>query len=126
MARTPKPRLIVITLLDPHSWPAAEPADQHGANAQQQHQHFGSLPRSWAELPQAARTLAHHQLAHQVGRAARMKGGHMSTAAVPEVREGYFPHWRLKTTGGAPAVEPDDRFGSAARGRDGRPDLGRE
>jgi len=23
----------------------------------------------------------------------------MSTATLPEAREGYFPHWKLKTTG---------------------------
>jgi xanthine/uracil permease len=31
----------------------------------------------------------------------------MSTAAVPEVREGYFPHWRLKTTG---VIVPEERL----------------
>jgi xanthine/uracil permease len=31
----------------------------------------------------------------------------MSTAALPEVREGYFPHWRLKTTG---LIMPDERL----------------
>jgi putative pyrimidine permease RutG len=31
----------------------------------------------------------------------------MSTATVPEVQQGYFPHWRLKTTG---AIMPEERL----------------
>ena len=31
----------------------------------------------------------------------------MSTATRPEVREGYFPHWELKTTG---VIMPDERL----------------
>jgi hypothetical protein len=31
----------------------------------------------------------------------------MSTATLPEVREGYFPHWKLKTTG---VIMPDERL----------------
>src|SRR5580698_10977849 len=31
----------------------------------------------------------------------------MSSATLPEVREGYFPHWRLKTTG---VIMPDERL----------------
>jgi hypothetical protein len=31
----------------------------------------------------------------------------MSTATVPEAREGYFPHWRLKTTG---VIMPEERL----------------
>ena len=35
------------------------------------------------------------------------EGGNMSTATVPEVREGYFPHWKLKTTG---VIMPEERL----------------
>jgi putative pyrimidine permease RutG len=31
----------------------------------------------------------------------------MSTATVPEGREGYFPHWKLKTTG---VIMPEERL----------------
>jgi len=31
----------------------------------------------------------------------------MSTAMLPEVREGYFPHWKLKTTG---VIMPEERL----------------
>ena len=31
----------------------------------------------------------------------------MSTAIRPEVREGYFPHWKLKTTG---VIMPEERL----------------
>jgi xanthine/uracil permease len=31
----------------------------------------------------------------------------MSTATVPEAREGYFPHWKLKTTG---VIMPEERL----------------
>src|ERR1700746_1076384 len=31
----------------------------------------------------------------------------MSTATLPEAREGYFPHWRLKTTG---VIMPEERL----------------
>jgi putative pyrimidine permease RutG len=31
----------------------------------------------------------------------------MSTATLPEVREGYFPHWKLKTTG---VIMPEERL----------------
>src|SRR6202007_843047 len=31
----------------------------------------------------------------------------MSSATLPEVREGYFPHWRLKTTG---VIMPEERL----------------
>jgi len=31
----------------------------------------------------------------------------MSSATLPDVREGYFPHWRLKTTG---VIMPDERL----------------
>jgi putative pyrimidine permease RutG len=31
----------------------------------------------------------------------------MSTATLPEVPEGYFPHWKLKTTG---VIMPEDRL----------------
>jgi putative pyrimidine permease RutG len=31
----------------------------------------------------------------------------MSTATRPEVREGYFPHWELKTTG---VIMPEERL----------------
>ena len=34
-------------------------------------------------------------------------GGNMSTVASPEVREGYFPHWKLKTTG---VIMPEERL----------------
>ena len=36
-----------------------------------------------------------------------MKGDAMSTATLPEVRERYFPHWKLKTTG---VIMPDERL----------------
>src|SRR5262245_30734894 len=53
-----------------------------------------------------AQTLAHYQLEHQVERRVEW-GGNMSTATVPEVREGYFPHWKLKTTG---VIMPEERL----------------
>ena len=31
----------------------------------------------------------------------------MSRATLPEVREGYFPHWKLKTTG---VIMPEERL----------------
>src|ERR1700760_4039550 len=31
----------------------------------------------------------------------------MSTATLPEAREGYFPHWKLKTTG---VIMPEERL----------------
>src|SRR3954469_3323433 len=31
----------------------------------------------------------------------------MSTATVPEARKGYFPHWKLKTTG---VIMPEERL----------------
>src|SRR5246500_3298236 len=34
-------------------------------------------------------------------------GRNMSTAAVPEVQLGYFPHWKLKTSG---VIMPDERL----------------
>src|SRR5262244_1752055 len=34
-------------------------------------------------------------------------GRKMSTATVPEVQKGYFPHWKLKTTG---VIMPDERL----------------
>src|SRR5262249_9156596 len=36
-----------------------------------------------------------------------MNGSIMSTATLPEVREGYFPHWKLKTTG---VIMPEERL----------------
>jgi xanthine/uracil permease len=36
-----------------------------------------------------------------------LRGGNISTATVPEVLEGYFPHWKLKTTG---VIMPDERL----------------
>src|SRR6516165_1731084 len=36
-----------------------------------------------------------------------MKGDDMSTATLPGVREGYFPHWKLKTTA---VIMPDERL----------------
>jgi putative pyrimidine permease RutG len=36
-----------------------------------------------------------------------MNGGIMSTTTLPEAREGYFPHWRLKTTG---VIMPEERL----------------
>src|SRR5215471_18206535 len=35
------------------------------------------------------------------------RGGNMSTATLSERREGYFPHWRLKTTG---VIMPEERL----------------
>jgi hypothetical protein len=58
-------------------------------------------------LTACAHTLAHYQVEHQVERIARIKGGNMSTATVPEGREGYFPHWKLKTTG---VIMPEERL----------------
>ena len=48
----------------------------------------------------------------------------MLTPTLPEAREGYFPHWKLKTTG---VIMPEERLpwgqtivsGNAARGGDG-------
>ena len=31
----------------------------------------------------------------------------MSRATLPEMREGYFPHWKLKTTG---VIMPEERL----------------
>ena len=31
----------------------------------------------------------------------------MSTAMLPEMRDGYFPHWKLKTTG---VIMPEERL----------------
>jgi hypothetical protein len=61
------------------------------------HRHRSSPP---------AHTLAHYRVEHQVERVAQIKGGNMSTATVPEAREGYFPHWKLKTTG---VIMPEER-----------------
>jgi len=36
-----------------------------------------------------------------------LRGGNMSTTTRTEVREGYFPHWRLKTTG---VIMPEERL----------------
>src|SRR6516164_6143869 len=36
-----------------------------------------------------------------------MKGDTMSTSTRPEVREGFFPHWKLKTTG---VIMPEERL----------------
>ena len=37
-----------------------------------------------------------------------MKGrGNMSTDTLPKRREGYFPHWKLKTTG---VIMPEERL----------------
>src|SRR6516165_4374581 len=36
-----------------------------------------------------------------------MKGDAMSTATLPKGREGYFPHWKLKTTG---VIMPEERL----------------
>jgi putative pyrimidine permease RutG len=35
------------------------------------------------------------------------RGGNMSTATLPEVREGYFPRWKLKTSG---VIMPEERL----------------
>ena len=39
-------------------------------------------------------------------RVTRMRG-EMSTATLPEMREGYFPQWKLKTTG---VIMPEERL----------------
>ena len=36
-----------------------------------------------------------------------VKRGNMPKATLPEVREGYFPHWKLKTTG---VIMPEERL----------------
>src|ERR1700732_899366 len=36
-----------------------------------------------------------------------MRGGKLSAAMLPELREGYFPHWKLKTTG---VIMPEERL----------------
>ena len=39
--------------------------------------------------------------------AAKTPGRNMSTATAPQVQQGYFPHWELKTSG---VIMPEERL----------------